>query len=307
MPLSPRWQWKLRQYQNKIDRLKEQWDDLFKASKSKTRICPSCRALLGADVSRCPFCDAHVTAINRVGVQRVTGSILPEINYSYTLAALNFVLFGVTLVAASKSGAAWESVLSSVPGQILVDLGSNFGPYVIYYHQYWRLLSGAFLHGNLLHLLFNMYALGIVCPMAEEFYGSSRFIVAYVWAAICGSLASVIGHGGGVNMVGASGAIFGMFGLMIAYGSKRGGGFGAQIKSMYTQWVIYGIVFSLMPGTDLLAHLGGLVGGFLFGYIVSDSPPVNRSAIAVWRFLSYGAWLAIAGSLVFVGRNMGNK
>ena len=312
MQLSPRWRWKLRQYQNKLEQLQEQARDFFKAAAVKQKICPACRALVGANESRCPFCGESISAFNRIGVKRVTSgltggftgglasSLVPDITYTWTLVAINFIMFGISMVGAARAGAPLGGLMG-IPGNTLFDLGSNYGPAVIY-GQYWRLITGAFLHGNLIHLLFNIFVLADVGAAVEDMYGSTRFIVLYLWTLICGSLASFWWRYPFNNMVGASGAIFGLFGVMIAYGYRRRTGMAEQIRSMYTRWAIYGLVFGLlMPGVDNAAHLGGLAGGLLFGYFISDMPPVTRESIFLWRALNYLSWLVIAASFVFMG------
>jgi rhomboid protease GluP len=300
MPLSPRWRWKLQRFQNSIAEFKEQVRDLFKTAMVKQKICPACRALVGANESRCPFCNEHISALNRVGVQRITSSIVPEMSTTHSLVALNFLLFGICLVAMMRIGDVWSALMGGFPSGLLIALGANFGPGITYYGQYWRLLTGAFLHANLLHLLMNMWALGNVGEAVEEIYGSTRFITIYIWTALCGSLASHFVHYPMNNMVGASGAICGLIGVMIAYGYSHRTGLAAEIRSMYIRWAVYGLVLGLLPGVDNAAHIGGLLGGLAFGFVVGDMPPVTKESISLWRLLSYVSWLAIAGSLALM-------
>src|SRR5258708_13583158 len=187
MQLSPRERWKLRQYQNSIEAFKEQVRDTFKGAMAKQKICPACRAVVSAKEPRCPFCNEYITAFNRVGVRRLSTGVLPDITYTKALLGLNFFLFAVSLVAATKEGAQFGGLLG-LDGFTLIRLGSNYSEFVRA-GQYWRLLTGAFLHGSLIHLLFNMYALSIAGDGVEEMYGSSRFFVPYVSAPLCRSLA----------------------------------------------------------------------------------------------------------------------
>src|SRR5258705_13104376 len=102
-------------------------------------------------------------------------------------------------------------------------------------------------------------------------------------------------------MVGASGEVFGLFGVLIAYGYRRRTGLAEQIRSMYMRWAIYGLVFGFLMRADNWAHIGGLAAGLVFGFLVNDMPPVTRESIFIWRVLNYGCWLAIAGSLFAIG------
>jgi rhomboid protease GluP len=304
MPLSPRWRWKLQRLQNSVEEFKEQVREFLKTAAVKQKICPACRALVGANETRCPFCSELITPLDRIGVRRVTTSVLPEMSTTHYLVAINFLLFGICLVAVLPSGEGWSALMGGFPGALLVRLGSNYGPAIVLYNQYWRLLTGAFLHANLIHLLFNMWVLGDVGQSVEEMYGPTRFISLYVWTALCGSLVSHWWRYPYNNMVGASGAVFGLFGVMIAYGFHHRTAMAQQIRSMFIKWAIYGLVFGLIFGADNAAHLGGLAGGIVFGYFVSDMPPVTNEAISFWRVLSYVSWLAIAGSLAMVALNM---
>jgi membrane associated rhomboid family serine protease len=304
MPLPPRLQWKLRRYRNTVEEWKERFRDTWRGTMAKQKVCPACRALVSAKDSRCPFCNESLSLFDRVGVRRI--GVAADLTYTKLLMALNFFMFAISLVAASKSGEQWSGMLGGLPGAVLIDLGSNLG-FAVYLGQYWRLLTGALLHANLIHLLFNMAALYNVGPTVEELYGPSRFITLYVWAALCGSLASYwwgihFQHTPYRNMVGASGAIFGLIGVMTTYGLRRHSTWAAQLRSSYLRWAIYSLAFGLMmPAMDNAAHLGGMAGGALFGYLVSDMPPVTRGAILLWRFLNHAAWLLMALCLFLVG------
>jgi len=100
-------------------------------------------------------------------------------------------------------------------------------------------------------------------------------------------------------MVGASGAIFGLFGIMIGYGTRQKSSLGNDIRRRYLQLVIFGLVMGFFFGYDNYAHLGGLAGGFLFGYLVNDRA-LSEGAATAWKILSYLCWFVIFGSLVLV-------
>lgn len=305
MTLPPRWKWKLRRYSNQLEEYKERYREIFQGVVSKQKVCPACRALVSGQESTCPFCGQSLSVFHRVGVRRVTSSLMPEINYTVLLLGLNFLMFALSLVASSKSGQAWEGLITGFTPRVLVDLGANYGLLVIS-GEYWRLITGAFLHANLVHLLFNMMVLFDVGPAVEEMYGQHRFLILYLFSAVTGSLASFWWRFPYNLMVGASGALFGLIGVMVAYGYKHRTALAEQIKSMYLRWAIYGLIFGLiMPGVDNAAHIGGLLGGALFGFLVSEMPPVTEGSIAWWRTLNYAGWLLLAACLVFVARGYG--
>ena len=123
--------------------------------------------------------------------------------------------------------------------------------------EYWRILTVVLTHGSIPHLFFNMYALLILGNTVEGALGKQRFIAIFVISTIFASLFSLYFNPVNQPSVGASGAIFGLFGAMVVI-SKR---YGFETKQIY---VIIGINFAIgfvLPGIDWHAHLGGLIAG----------------------------------------------
>jgi rhomboid protease GluP len=120
-------------------------------------------------------------------------------------------------------------------------------------------LSATWLHGNLLHILFNMLWVRDLGPAMEDFYGPSRTVIIYTVSGACGFLLSSVA---GISLtVGASASIFGLLGAMVHYG-RRGGG-SSLVTSTAMRYAVIMFVFGLiMPGIDNFAHAGGFVGGY---------------------------------------------
>ena len=138
---------------------------------------------------------------------------------------------------------------------------ASYGPFVKM-GEYYRLITAAFLHANLAHLLFNMYALWIIGMQLESFIGKWRFLVVYLFSAITGSLLSVIITPDAVS-VGASGAIFGLLGALLYFGYHYRIYLGTVIKSQIIPLIVINLLLGFMvPGIDNAAHIGGLIGGF---------------------------------------------
>jgi len=135
--------------------------------------------------------------------------------------------------------------------------------------QWWRLISSCFLHFGIIHLLLNMYALFYVGFLLEPFLGKAKFLTAYLLAGITGSLASLWWHDSTVS-AGASGAIFGLYGVFLAIlstnhveRSMRNG-----LLANIGVFVVYNLIYGgFKGGTDNAAHIGGLLGGGLIGYL----------------------------------------
>ena len=161
----------------------------------------------------------------------------------------------------------------------LVLWGANFRPMTLE-GDWWRLLTNCFLHIGIFHLLMNMYALLYIGVLLEPHLGKARFITAYLLTGITASIASLWWHDLTIS-AGASGAIFGMYGVFLAMLTtnlieKR------SRKTLLTSiavFVAYNLLYGLKGGTDNAAHIGGLLGGIVIGYafIPSLKKPDNNT------------------------------
>ncbi|MBV8977627.1 MAG: rhomboid family intramembrane serine protease [Alphaproteobacteria bacterium] len=151
----------------------------------------------------------------------------------------------------------------------LVDWGANFRPAL----EGWgwlRLLTSTFVHGGLIHIAMNMYGLLIAGVLIAPAARNARLILCYLICGAAGSAASAFMHAEVVS-VGASGAIFGLFGMLFALLMLGDGRFRAQRKSLLSNaaFVIalnLGLSFAI-PGIDASAHIGGLIAGFFLGVL----------------------------------------
>ena len=127
--------------------------------------------------------------------------------------------------------------------------------------QYYRLISGVFLHASLLHLSFNCYSLYVIGSQIENFLGRVKYLVIYLFSGLIGSLFS-IAFGGGNASVGASGAIFGLMGALVYFGYYYRVYLGNVVKSQILPLIALNLGLGfLVAGVDNFAHIGGLLGG----------------------------------------------
>lgn len=182
--------------------------------------------------------------------------------------------------------------------------GSNFGPAVLD-GQWWRLLTGTFLHGGFSHLFFNMLVLYYSGRLAERMYGSSRFLLLYLVAGLTGSIATLLWYPV-VNSVGASGAILGVFGGLLAFMGNTNNGVPARVMGEQVIAAMALVGFNLFggfasTGVDNAAHVGGLLGGFAMGLLLAR--PVSISVRAEPRpvWVAMAAMLAVAALAVLSG------
>jgi rhomboid protease GluP len=256
------------------------------------RMCPNCRAFITTDDKVCPYCQAEVgpRAAERRTPADALGGLIPHARFTTVVILLiNAALYVATVLYSYKSS-----------GSIGFDLDTNtlrlFGakdPSIILYGEWWRLITAGFLHGGLLHILMNSWVLFDVGAQMEETFGTSRYLVVYFISTITGYLAS-LWWAPNVASIGASAPIMGLVGAMIAHSVRDRSSYGAALRKMYTRWVIYILIFGLvLSGIDNAAHIGGLAGGFVVGYI-AGTPGISRTVEGFWRAAS-GVALAITG------------
>lgn len=181
--------------------------------------------------------------------------------------------------------------------------------------QWWRLISATFLHGGVLHLVFNAYALFVLGPVVERLYGSRRFLLMYMACGVLSSLASLLFTAGA--SVGASGAIFGMLGALLVFGFKNRAQLPPRVSRAFgvglLPWVVINLVIGFIPGLqiDNAAHIGGLLTGVLVSWpmrtTLSGAPVRWRRAglevcfalsllAAVWGIVSMLHQLMVCGA-----------
>jgi len=133
---------------------------------------------------------------------------------------------------------------------------------IVKYGQFYRLLTGMFLHANIIHLGFNMYALHVIGKQLEGFLGKTKFTIVYFLSGMIGSLLSVALHSGNYVGVGASGAIFGLLGALLYFGYHYRVYLGGVLKNQIIPLIIINLAIGFaFSGIDNLAHIGGLIGG----------------------------------------------
>jgi rhomboid protease GluP len=196
------------------------------------------------------------------------------------------------------------SLMTGPSGEKLINLGASVGlaqtangVIGIGAGQYWRLVSAMFLHAGLLHIAFNSYALWIFGTVVEQELGRVRFVLIYFGTGI---VASATSYAFGPNAVGvgASGAIFGIFGAFVAYNYRRRhtAVAAARLRSAVTLVILNMFLAFTIPGIDWRAHVGGFVAGLGAGFAAEGiGSPSQRRAILV---VGFAALLVVAFALV---------
>lgn len=185
----------------------------------------------------------------------------PRTPVTLAIVAANVVIFVALLFAGAG--------LFRASPEVLLGWGGNFGP-ATGDGEPWRLAASMFLHFGVVHLVFNMWALWDAGRLVERLYGNGVFLGLYLFAGICGGMASLWWNGPRVVSAGASGAIFGVYGALFAFALMQKHAVPraviASIGASAAVFVAFSLfVGALLTGIDNAAHLGGLAGGFLAG------------------------------------------
>lgn len=216
-------------------------------------------------------------------------------------------IFGINVaVCVAMSLAAGFSVLGDPAWlQVGIRLGANYGPLTVS-GQWWRLLAYMFIHGGLLHIAFNMWCLWYLGRLAEAVYGHWTFGAVYIITGLAAGLNSLAWHFA-VPSVGASGAIFGIAGALIA--SFYLGEFSLPRAAMsgmlrsVVAFVGYNLVFGeVIAHTDNAAHIGGLLMGLLLGALIARVAPQQDDVLRRLAVLFVGV-LIVAGGVMWLQRS----
>lgn len=255
------------------------------------RMCPHCRAFITTDDRVCPYCNEPVAPPRRERAPSgpILGGLIPNAGYLTILILLiNTGLYLATALYTTKGG---RGNFVNIDGATLIIFGAKFFGPQLGPPQWWRLVTAGFLHGGVLHILMNSWVLFDLGAQVEELFGGARMLVIWFVATVVGFYASAV-WAPYTPSVGASAALFGMVGAMLALGMRYRGGVGDLIRGVYMRYLVYLLLFSLLPGIDMAAHVGGLAGGFATAYI-AGRPEYHRSGTErVWQALAIVAVLA---------------
>lgn len=235
-------------------------------------VCPSCGSLVGVRDDRCYTCGRANPGLWGFGpLVRRLGT---DFGFAPFVIAASTTLYVLTLLASGAEVMGGGGIMSflSPSDRALRAFGMSGAVPVFVEGYWWTVLSASWLHGNVLHILFNMMWVRDLGPATADVVGPSRTVIIYTIAGVCGFLLSSLAgfflggipipllHGAAFTM-GASASIFGLLGALVHYGRISGSSF------MYSTAIRYAVilfVFGLiMPGVDNYAHAGGFIGGYL--------------------------------------------
>jgi len=281
-------------------------------------MCRNCGAIIGAGEDHCAVCGASAHSANATGraapvadreTLRFARAVLAR-PYKFTILILvaNFLVF---LLMWHSSGM-HSHIVDVFPPQVLRAYGAKENFLIHAHHQWWRFVTPMFVHVNILHLMVNMYSLWVVGPYVERLYGSAKFVVFWVFTGIMAVVASYLTVGTpstrlgplgkflfrpeDVPSAGASGALFGLVGVLFVFGIKFRHELPEGFKRAFGTGMLPIILINLFIGylgrgfIDNAAHVGGLVSGAALALVVGYRRPGARSGMTFfWYFLEVAA------------------
>ena len=180
------------------------------------------------------------------------------------LIGLNILAFLVCLIVATALGAGFFRNIVEMNPQILYWMGAKHNNAIIFHGEYYRLVTSMFLHGGIVHLLFNMYALYILGDFIERIYGAKKYLAIYFVSGIVASIFSL--YFSPVMGVGASGAIFGLLGAALVFAYNEKDRIGKVLVTNIIVIILLNVFIGLsMSNIDIYAHFGGFIAGAILG------------------------------------------
>jgi membrane associated rhomboid family serine protease len=300
-------------------------------------VCRTCGAIVGAGQTTCAVCGASVIAApararvprfaSEGEARRFARAVLDR-PYIFTIIflAVNFFIF---LLMWDASGLSFQA-LWQFPESVLLAFGAKRNDLITEGRQWWRFVTPMFIHVNLPHLLINMYSLWVLGPWVEKLYGSAKFVVFWIATGVAGVVASYLtlvkpetplGSFGrfifkvrDVPSAGASGALFGLVGVLFVFGIKFRHELPEGFKRAFGVGLLPVILINLFIGylgrgfIDNAAHLGGLVSGAGLALVVGYRRPGERASIALtWQALRLAALALVALSFVKIEQHFGER
>jgi membrane associated rhomboid family serine protease len=224
-------------------------------------ICPDC--MREASVGfQCPSCIAEGAKTIRQPRTLAGGAVSGrEGRMSMILIGINVAAYVAQLATGNRAGDVYQQ--GALQGYVTAD------------GDYWRLLTSAFLHGSMLHLLFNMYALYLFGPFVERALGTARYVVAYLTSAMAGSIVVYLLADPTTVTIGASGAVFGLFGMALLFLLKAK----QDVRTLLVLLGINAFISVAGPNISWEGHLGGFLAGVALGAVFAYAPRDRRTLV----------------------------
>jgi len=242
-----------------------------------TILCPSCGRLTSAEAAECLVCGRRNPGM--WGFAAPLRAIFGRHSFTNVVTVACIALYIVTLLLDPRAAFSARNPFDAfAPSSgALIALGAA-GTVPWRLGHWWTIFTGVYLHGSVLHILFNVLWIRQLGPAVEQLYGPARLMVIFT---VAGAAGFVVSNWSQYPLtIGASGAVFGMLGAIVAFGKKRGGTFGAMVLRQYGYMALLMFVLSyFLPSVNNAAHAGGFAGGLLAGLVVSLAEHRRETAL----------------------------
>ena len=256
---------------------------MFKRQTTGSVVCVSCGYLVGVNDDRCYHCGRRNPGL--WGFAPALRALGHDLGFVPFVTGLCVVMYALSLLG-SRGQIGMQGFGFLAPSQYsLLLFGASGAVPVFVLDRYWTVLSAAWLHGSLIHILFNILWIRQLAPSVGELYGPGRMVIIYTLGSIAGfGVTSALGYvlagvpipllRGAIFTVGASAPIFGLLGALVYYGRRSGSSLvHGQAMNLAIIMFVFGLI---MPRVDNWAHAGGFAGGFLAGRMLD---PLKRERI----------------------------
>ena len=245
---------------------------MLKRQRTGSVLCTSCGSLVAVNDATCYHCGRRNPGL--WGWAPALRSLGHDVGFMPLIVGACGAIYLLSYVLTMAAFGGSFGGLLSPSSRVLEFLGSSGAVPVFVYGRWLTLLSAGWLHGNILHIVFNMMWVRQLVPATAELYGPGRTVIIYTVSSVSGFLlSSVIGYlapglpfVGAPYTVGASAAIFGLLGAVVYYGRRSGSR--AASSQAWSYAVTAGAMGFLMSGVDNAAHIGGFAGGYLAGRVL---------------------------------------
>jgi rhomboid protease GluP len=252
---------------------------------NKAMLCPRCKRLVGSNETACSWCGASRS--NPLWkILAWMQSALGEDWAIQSVFIVNIVFYVLSLILTRQHSLSFNPIRFLAPGETsLLLLGATGTIPVDEFGRFWSFLSANYLHGGILHIIFNLMAFRQIAPLMSQEYGSNRMFIIYTFGGIGGFVLSYLV---GIRFtIGASAAICALIGSLLYYGKHRGGTYGTMVYREVGGWVLGLFLFGLIvPGINNWGHGGGLLSGILLGMLLGYKEKRRETAFlpspAVW-------------------------
>jgi rhomboid protease GluP len=279
---------------------------MFKRQTTGSVVCASCGYLVGVNDATCYNCGRRNPGL--WGFAPALRSLGKDLGFVPFVTGSCIVLFALSLLASGglgMSGGLFSFLSPSGPSLIMFGASGRLPVFDL--GSWWTLFSASWLHGGLLHILFNVLWIRQLGPAVGELYGAGRMVIIYTVAGVAGFLLSSAAgeylgwlpirvlQGASVT-VGASASIFGLLGASVYYGRRTGSSLASSQAWNYAiPLFIFGFI---MQGVDNYAHAGGFIGGYLAGQWLDPLKPERANHMLAALICLAASMLAVAYSVI---------